>query len=59
MGKKMALRHKASSCQLEPQQMELEHKKGTDFSLTEKKYVEFFDFLKELHLTAGLERQLQ
>ena len=55
----MVLRHKASSCQLEPQQMELEHKKGTDFSLTEKKYVEFFDFLKELHLTAGLERQPQ
>lgn len=59
MGKRITLRRRSSACQLDPKQMELEPHKTHDFSISEKNYLEFFDFLKELHLTAGIEKPPQ
>ena len=51
MGKKIVLGPKAYPSKEQTQAIEIGHKKPSEFSISESKYLEFFGFLKELHLT--------
>ena len=51
MGKKMNSCEKTLPSKKKTHPIEVAHKKQIDFSISEKKYLEFFGFLKELHLT--------
>ena len=55
MGKKVVRSKKASPPKIVPQPIELGPQKSPDFSISEKKYLEFFGFLKEVHLSPGQE----
>jgi hypothetical protein len=51
MGKKAGCRGRTAQPKIPAEQPAMDSTKPTDFSISEKHYVEFFEFLKELHLT--------